>query len=84
MKHLIIFFVAASSFTVFGQDASSVKSTSNFKRVQIGINVSPDVSFVKYEKIVDYSDLSTYNDFAYYLNEDVAPKMSYTFVILLD
>ncbi len=45
MKQLAIFLLALTTFSCFGQDKTKETSAADFKRVQIGINFSPDVCF---------------------------------------
>lgn len=45
MKYLILFLLTLTAFSSYGQDKTKETPTADFKRVQIGINVSPDVCF---------------------------------------
>ena len=45
MKHLTIFLLTLAAFSSYGQDNTKLATISNFKRVQIGINISPDICF---------------------------------------
>jgi hypothetical protein len=45
MKHLTIILLSLTSFICYGQDKTKEAPTTDFKRVQIGINFSPDVCF---------------------------------------
>ena len=45
MKNLTLFLLTLTAFSSYGQDKTKETPTADFKRVQIGINVSPDVCF---------------------------------------
>lgn len=45
MKHLTIFFLTLIAFSCYGQYKIKETPIKDFKRVQIGINVSPDICF---------------------------------------
>jgi len=45
MKSLLITFLTLLTFSLFGQDKAEEPQIADFRRVQIGINVSPDICF---------------------------------------
>jgi len=45
MKNLTIFLLTLAALSSYGQDKTKETPTADFKRVQIGINVSPDICF---------------------------------------
>lgn len=59
MKHLTIFLLTLTALSSYGQDNVKLENISNFKRVQIGINVSPDICFRTFKNI----DGSSFGDF---------------------
>jgi len=45
MKHLLLLLLTLTSFLSFGQDKAKATLSADFKKVQFGISVSPDVCF---------------------------------------
>lgn len=59
MKQLTIFLLTLTTLSSYGQDKTKETTTSDFKRIQIGINVSPDICF----RTLKNNDGSSSSDF---------------------
>ncbi|HRH03007.1 MAG TPA: outer membrane beta-barrel protein [Bacteroidia bacterium] len=75
MKQLIIFLFTLTTLCSYGQTLSNEKSSSNFKRVQIGINISLDNTF---RKLKNNDGSSTVDDIIKIRNENETFKSGYT------
>ncbi len=75
MKQLTIFFLTLTSLSSYGQDKTEETPTADFKRVQIGINISPDICF----RTLKNNDGSSRSDiFMKLSNENETVKVGYT------
>ncbi|MES2621388.1 MAG: porin family protein [Bacteroidota bacterium] len=75
MKHLTLFMLALAALTCYGKDKTKETSSADFRRVQIGINVSPDICF----RTLKNNDGSLTSDLVVKLNnENETVKVGYT------
>ena len=75
MKQLTIFLLILTTFSAYGQDKTKDTPTADFKRVQIGINISPDICF----RTLENNDGSSTSDIIMKLNnENETFKLGYT------
>lgn len=75
MKQLTFFLMTLTAISSYGQDKTKVTTTSEFKRVQIGINISPDICF----RTLENNDGSSTSDLVVKLNnENETVKVGYT------
>ncbi len=75
MKHLTIILLTLTAFSSYGQDKTKETSSSDFKRVQIGVNISPDICF----RTLKNNDGSSTGDLVVKLNnENETIKVGYT------
>ncbi|MBK7468092.1 MAG: PorT family protein [Saprospiraceae bacterium] len=75
MKQLTIFLLTLSSFSSYGQDKTKETPTVDFKKVQIGINISPDICF---RTLKNNDGSSTSNIVMKLNNENETVKVGYT------
>ena len=75
MKNLTLLLLTMTAFSAYGQDKTKENPTVDFKRVQIGINVSPDICF----RTLKNNDGSSTSDLVVKLNnENETIKVGYT------
>jgi hypothetical protein len=75
MKHLLLFILTIAAFSSKGQDRPKETQTSDFRKVQIGINVSPDICY----RTLKNNDGSSTSDLIMKLdNENQTAKVGYT------
>jgi len=75
MKHLTLFILTITAFSSYGQDKTKETPTSDFKRVQIGINISPDICF---RTLKNNYGSSTSDGFIKMSNENETVKVGFT------
>jgi len=75
LKNLTLFILTITSFSLYGQDKSKENPTSDFKRIQIGINISPDIC---YRTLKNNSGSSTGDLYIKLYNENETVKVGYT------
>ena len=73
MKNLTLFILTITAFSVYGQDKET--STAEFKRFQIGVNISPDIC---YRTLKDFAHNAEGKSGVEYGNLNEIVKLSYT------
>jgi len=75
MKNLTLLLLTLTAFSSYGQDKTKDAPNADFKRVQIGINISPDICF----RTLKNNDGSSTSDLVVKLNnENETIKVGYT------
>ncbi len=77
MKHLsfLLLLLVTTSLSSYGQDKPNESGTSDFRRVQIGMNVSPDIGF---RTLQNKDGSPSSNAIIQYNNEHETVKIRYT------